>query len=154
MGNHYANVTVYNVTQEKIVDYLSSLKRTAFISPTINKFTVIYDRDISADCNEKLFPVSQISNFFNCAVMAAYLHDSSEFGYKLYLNGESIDTYNSDCVENEAVSKYDKAKKITEIFECSDRLLAIDNILSKSSALSTETLINYLDNYDKFGVDI
>jgi hypothetical protein len=79
MGNHYANVIAYNVTQEKIVDYLSILKRTAFVSPCVNKFTIIYDRDIYADFNEKLFPVSQISKFFNCAVMAVYLHDGSQF---------------------------------------------------------------------------
>lgn len=153
MGNHYSNVVVYDVSQKQLFDYLSSLNRVGFISPAINKFTVIYDQDINADCNEEVFLLSQLSEILNCALMAAYLYDGSQFGYKIYKKGKLIDSYITDNVFHTVIRKEDKAKKISEIFECSDKLQEIVNILSKPISVYADNLIDYLSNYYEFGIE-
>jgi hypothetical protein len=153
MGNHYSNIVVYDVTQEQLFDRFSSLNRVGFLSPTINRFTAIYDRDVHADFNEKLFSLSQLSEFLNCAVMATYLCDGSQFGYKIYLKGQFVDEYITDKPLNTVVNKEDKAKKLSEIFECPHRLQEIMKILSKPISVLADNLIDYLNNYYEFGIE-
>ncbi|BAY83341.1 hypothetical protein NIES267_28280 [Calothrix parasitica NIES-267] len=51
MGNRYANLTLYGVKQDDLVDYLSRLGFDSYVSPTENKFTTMYDSsfEVNAD---------------------------------------------------------------------------------------------------------
>jgi hypothetical protein len=150
MGNHYSNIVVYNVDRVQLINYLSTLHRTAFISPTVNKFIAIYDRDISASFQEHLFSIKGLTKNLDCDAIAAYLHDGTEFGYKLYSRGEIVDTYVSVCPESVIINQHDRAKKIVKMFECQTNWRQILKILS--NPISPVTISHY-DNYYRFGIE-
>ncbi len=130
MGNHYANIVLYNVDRSALIDCLSNLGRTAFISPIVNKFIAIYDRDISADFSEHLFPISRLTELFDCGAIAAYVHDGTEFGYKLYSCGKIIDTYTSACPDLPITIEENRVRRIVKLFECENNWRQIAKILS------------------------
>jgi hypothetical protein len=43
MGRQYANITLFGIEQDSLLDYLTSLDCNSYVSPTENNYTVMYD---------------------------------------------------------------------------------------------------------------
>lgn len=96
MGLFYSNFTLRGPRQDSVLQELRSLARTAFVSPTHEGLTTVYDReseDQSLDVIEGLG--SQLSKALNCSVLAVVLHDDDVLYYWLFRDGEISHDYNS-----------------------------------------------------------
>lgn len=135
MGNKYSNVTVYGPTQAEVVAALDNLGHRAFVAPSMNRFTVVYDEDKWQELNrDKSYNRSlsgeerehlkralmavpfDLSTELQCAVFAVTNFDDDVLSYDLIINGRSLDTYHSTGIF-EAASEYEAAM---EVFEDSD----------------------------------
>ncbi len=75
---------------------LSQLNRNAFVSPTINGHTVVYDQE----CDEQNFDIIEefgckLTETLSCAALAAVLHDDDVLYLWLFERGQISDHYNS-----------------------------------------------------------
>jgi hypothetical protein len=96
MGNFYTNITLKGPQQEQILEYLSSLKRSAGVSPTINRLSVVLDeRSDSQDTDELEGLSADLSSKFDCVALAVLNHDDDILLYRLYKSGQLIDSYDS-----------------------------------------------------------
>jgi len=43
MGTKYSNITLHKVKQDELLEYLAEINHNAYVSPTINHFTTLYD---------------------------------------------------------------------------------------------------------------
>src|SRR6185369_7692027 len=96
MGLFYSNFTLFGPTQQDVLETLHTLKRTAFVSPTENGFTTIYDRE----SDEQDFDVieqlgCQLCESLARPVLAVVLHDDDVLFYWLFRNGAVSHSYNS-----------------------------------------------------------
>ena len=64
MGCRYANLALYGITQDELVEYLSSIGQDSYVSSTQNQFTVIYDSsfEISPGNLKNNNDLAQLSN--------------------------------------------------------------------------------------------
>jgi hypothetical protein len=96
VGFFYSNITLKGPTQEQLATYLRLQQRDAYVSPTVNDITVVYDReceDLKADVLHTV--ASHLSRAFECPALVAYLFDDDVLWYALYQHGHCVDTYNS-----------------------------------------------------------
>src|SRR5579885_624820 len=96
MGSFYTNITLKGPSQEQVAAYLCERRRDAYVSPTINGVTIVYDREADEQLPGVLDSVSaDLSSTFHCPAWWTLLHDSDVFLYALYVDGVRIDEYNS-----------------------------------------------------------
>lgn len=121
MGIRYSNITLQGVSQNELVNYLSNIKFDAYVSPTVDEYTVLYDLasigyphklpkyiqqeyNFSSLCKRYLSPqqaimaclCSHLSRKFNCSTLAIYVLDGITFWYHLSQNGYLLDEYITD----------------------------------------------------------
>lgn len=96
MGHFYTKIILQGLNQESLADYLNSINRKTYVSPTINGFTVVYDCK-SEDTSQELFQLTyQLSSVFGCPALAILVHDDLILHYELYQAGKIKDEYISD----------------------------------------------------------
>ena len=96
MGLFYTNIALLGANQAQVAQYLKQAKRTAYVSPTVNGFTVVYDKETEDQDTRILTDVAcRLSKKFKCATLAALVHDSDVFAYWLCESGKLKDKYNS-----------------------------------------------------------
>lgn len=119
MGIQYSNITLHGVNRETSIDYLSQINRDAYVSPTINEFTTIYDKaadgpdwkaitqlvklDSKAKVIRRLYGYGtyfalvclarHLSEKFSCSALAVHVYDGSILWYHLSQNGKMLDEY-------------------------------------------------------------
>lgn len=94
MGNFYANVTVSGGSQNEIAGFLGNNGFSAYISPTVNNFTTIYEEQSDFQIIPILNQLAQtLSEEFRCAALAVMNHDDDILTYSLFQNGELVDEY-------------------------------------------------------------
>jgi hypothetical protein len=118
MGLRYSNITLQGVSQEDLVTYLSNTGLDAYLSPTINQYTILYD--IASTGYPYNIPISirreenlqsfldkykdgqiaamvclscHLSKKFSCSVLAVSAISSLTFWYHLSQNGLMLDEY-------------------------------------------------------------
>lgn len=114
----YSNITLYGVHQKELVDYLSNIRLDAYVSPTVNGFTVLYDlatigypnklpKCVQSDSHinallrqygnsQQAAMVglsSHLSKKFTCSVLAVFVIDSLTLWYHLSQNSQMLDEY-------------------------------------------------------------
>jgi hypothetical protein len=96
MGLFYTNVILYKVQQQSVANFLSKQGRSAYVSPTLHDFTVVYDKE-TEDQDIKILKqlCASLTKKFECAAWASLIHDSDVYMYWLYHNGKLLDAYNS-----------------------------------------------------------
>jgi hypothetical protein len=96
MGLFYSNFTVYGPDQPQVVDILRDFGRTAFVSPKVDGFTTIYDRETEDQDFEVIERVGlEFSRRLECPVLGVVLHDDDVLYLWLFREGEVRDFYNS-----------------------------------------------------------
>lgn len=96
MGNFYVNITLNGPKQKELVDKLKSLHRTAFVSPTVNNTTTVYDAECDTQDTNAISKLSKkLSSNFSCPAWAVLNHDDDVLAWELYENGKLIDEYDS-----------------------------------------------------------
>jgi hypothetical protein len=125
MGIHYSNITLQGVSQSELATYLSDIGLDAYISPTINRYTVLYDVastgypdkiPLPIQCEENLRSLlhqyrdgqlavticlsSHLSRKFSCSILAVCVTSSLTLWYHLSQNGLMLDEYLTEANRN------------------------------------------------------
>jgi hypothetical protein len=96
MGAFYTNITLHGPDQEQVIQCLTQMKRTAYVSPTVDGYTVVYDEETENQDDADLMGLaSQLSRALDCPAFAALVHDSDIFAYWLFQEGTLLDEYDS-----------------------------------------------------------
>lgn len=91
VGNWYANISMWGVTQDDVLGALRELGRTAFVSPKKRGYVVIYDsscRRMDGDDSEAL--ASELTRRFNTVALIALNADDDELWLCAYRSGEKV----------------------------------------------------------------
>lgn len=126
MGVQYGNFTLYRVEQDELFEYLSKIGRDAYVSPTMNKFTTVYDKagcGLNREDIAKLIKLDSrtrsilnqyrgdpysglvclarhLCEKFSCPALAVHVYDGDIFWYHLCQNGEMLDEYTTHGDDN------------------------------------------------------
>lgn len=96
MGSFYTNITLRGPDQDAVVNYLRALHRKAYVSPTLNGITVVYDQECEVQDPQILDSLAgQLSREFKCVAWVVANYDDDILSYKLYQSGYPIDEYDS-----------------------------------------------------------
>ena len=97
MGNFYKNVTVKGPAREAILAWLRQEHRTAYVSPTLDGCTVIFDRrcDGEATPDELRDLTLSASKALGCAAIGAAVYDEDVLLLSVAEKGEARFTYAS-----------------------------------------------------------
>ena len=96
MGNFYCNFTTHGPTHEEVIRVLNERGRTAFVSPTVDKNTIVYERSSNRLDEAEIDAVGGLlSAGLGCAVLAVAIADDSELWAGLYKGGNRTTGYYS-----------------------------------------------------------
>ncbi len=96
MGNFYTNITLLGPDQDQVVEYLSQQRLSAYVAPTDERATVVYEKQCETQKTEILEGLaSRLAAHFNCPALAVLNHDDDILLYWLYGNKGLLDQYNS-----------------------------------------------------------
>ncbi len=133
MGLFYQNLTVFDPPRESLVTTLKELKRTAYLSPTLHGYTVVYDKAIAGKPQVIEEVGTELTSRLKCAALAAMLHDDDVLYLWLFHNGTLCDSYDS-CpnyfVQAEPVPpRGGDSEMICLAFKRPDRIRAVKQLL-------------------------
>jgi hypothetical protein len=97
MGNSYANITVSGPPQADVVAVLQAHDRHAYVTPTLNGITIVFDR-ASEDSGrpEELGDLAMtLSQDLRCPALATAVFDDDVLLLGLYDRGAQVGEYNS-----------------------------------------------------------
>lgn len=95
MGTFYVNHTV-RASQDRVIDLLKKERRTALVSPTIDGYTVVCDRQCDEQDPAAITQLGQrLSALLGAPVLAVLNHDDALLSYWLFKQGQLIEEY--DC---------------------------------------------------------
>jgi len=96
MGLFYTNMTLFRPARSALVADLRRLERSAFISPTVDGHTVVFDEQIEDQDTDAIEELGvAISKGLSCCAMTAVLHDDDVLYLWLFQKGKQLDHYNS-----------------------------------------------------------
>jgi hypothetical protein len=96
MSLFYTTFTTYGPDATKVVAALEKLSRGAFVSPTVERYTVIYDQETEEQDFDEIEKLGKkLSEACEAPVLGAALHDDDVLYLWLFQNGEKADFYNS-----------------------------------------------------------
>jgi len=100
MGNFYTNVTLLGPGREEVAEFLRQRRWTAYVSPTADRQTVVYDALADEQDTSRLARVArELSERFACPALAVLNHDDSELWLELYERGARTAAYDSSSGE-------------------------------------------------------
>jgi hypothetical protein len=138
MGSFYTNITLQGPGQDEVAEALGAMGRSAYVSPTLDTFTVVFDGECEMQDDRILRRLTaELTKRFACAALAVINHDDDILWYMLYTNGEQIDEYNSypDYFEPQEPppSKGGDPASLIEAFGASADADEIERVLRASS---------------------
>ena len=100
MGNFYTNVTVLGPGREEVAEFLRQRRWSAYVSPTRERQTVVYDALADEQDTDRLARVARdLSERFSCPAFAVLDHDDSELWFELYERGARTAAFDSSSGE-------------------------------------------------------
>jgi hypothetical protein len=134
MGLFYTNITLYKAQQHKVASLLNKLNRTAYISPPVRGFTVVYDKETEDQDLDVLMKLAvKITKKLKCVALASLVIDSDVYIYCLYDTGRLLDVYDSvpgyfDPKAGCSPPEGGDVKKLCEAFEKPDAFSEVSRI--------------------------
>jgi hypothetical protein len=96
MGNLYTNFAVHGADPSRVMTALRSRGRSAYVGPTANGTTMVYDSDTEGqDVGEIAGLGAALSGHLDCPVLACLNHDDDVLHYWLFRGGALVDEYDS-----------------------------------------------------------
>src|SRR5262245_35082797 len=95
MGAFFTNITLSGPSQDEVASALRAERRSAFVSRTTNGRTVVFDEASEEQGAAQGELAARLSKRFECAALAALVHDSDFLMMDLFESGRAIDRYNS-----------------------------------------------------------
>lgn len=97
MGNFYKNVTLRGPSREGVISALEQLGRVAYVSPTRDGFTTVFDLDADEvdDPSELGDLALTLSENLRCVSLAAAVYDDDVLLLGVYSSGKQEGEYNS-----------------------------------------------------------
>lgn len=96
MGLFYTTFTTFGPNASVVAAALKKLRRNAFISPTVERYTVVYDQTTEEQDSAEIEKLGMtLSEACDAPVLGAVLHDDDVLYLWLFQRGEQIDFYNS-----------------------------------------------------------
>jgi hypothetical protein len=96
MGTTYANITLKGPKAQDVLQELGNQGRSAFVSPTEDSLTTVYEMDSDEGDSIILTDLAEdLSGYFGCPALAVHVENEELFRYWLYSDGELIDSYKS-----------------------------------------------------------
>jgi hypothetical protein len=96
MGLFYANLTVSGAVRPALLTALRRLRRTAFVSPTVHGYTVVFDQALDEQDFGAIERLGQaLTEVLSCPALAAVLHDDDVLYLWLFQKGRVRDRYDS-----------------------------------------------------------
>lgn len=106
MGTMYANITLKGPQAQDILQELGNQGRSAFVSPTEEDCTTIYEMDSDEGDATLLTDLAEdLSGYFGCPALAVQTSNEELFRYWLYSDGELLDAYTSPAPSMDAEGK-------------------------------------------------
>lgn len=106
MGTTYANITLKGPQARDILQELGNQGRSAFVSPTADGLTTIYEMDSDEGGAVILTDLAEdLSGYFGCPALAVRVESEELFHYWLYSDGELLDSYTSPAQPTDAEGK-------------------------------------------------
>ncbi len=152
MGTIYANITLKGPQAQDILQELGNQGKSAFVSPTEDGLTTVYEMDSDESDPSVLTDLAEdLSGYLGCPALAVKTLDEELFCYWLFSDGELVDTYKSvaQTLDNAVKTKSAggrpellaqlfntdvTSEEISEILHCPDQdcgfSLAVDRHLS------------------------
>jgi hypothetical protein len=180
MGNYYSNITLYKAEQEELTNYLSNKRVEAYVSPTINNYTIVYldylkyskVKDFIPNTREiwdtygsnqatLIILASHLSQRFYCSALSVCVDNDYGFWYHLNKNGERLDEYYTHAYSSWVAGmpilsssttsiKGGNARVICNAFEKQDKILDAEIILHSPNGDNTEDEILNIHRYQDF----
>lgn len=98
MGSFYTNVTVRGAAQPAIIEVLRELGRRAIVTPAVNGFTTVCDKESESQDQHILGSVAlTLSARLQCPAWAVLNHDDDVLWYQLYDRADLADEYVSSA---------------------------------------------------------
>ena len=135
MGLFYTNMTVYRPLRRSLLGVLRQLGRTAFVGPTIDGHTVVFDRAIDEQGAPAIGLLGRsLTKALSCSALAALLEDDDVLYLWLFCRGRLRDSYNScpgyyDDRFAEEPPTGGNAKLICKAFDRLDRQQRVEQLL-------------------------
>lgn len=102
MGSTYSNITLKGPEARDILQELGNQGRSAFVSPTEDGLTTVYEMDSDESGENVLTCLAEdLSGCFGCPALAVQVVDDDVFRYWLYVDGELSDSYRSPSVSGQ-----------------------------------------------------
>jgi hypothetical protein len=96
VGLFYTTFTTFGPDKIEINTALGKLRRTAFVSPTVERYTVVYDRETEEQDFAEIEKLGKnLSRASGAPALAAALHDDDVLYLWLFQGGAQADFYNS-----------------------------------------------------------
>lgn len=96
MSTNYANITLKGPDAQDIMHELGNLGRSAFITPTVDGLTTVFDMDSDEGDIDALSGLAEdLSGYFGCVALAVQGSDEELLQYWLFADGDLLDSYTS-----------------------------------------------------------
>lgn len=96
MGTTYANIILKGPKAQDILQELGNQGRCAFVTPTEEGLTTVYEMDSDEGETSILTDLAEdLSGYFGCPALAVRTVDEELFRYWFYADGELLDSYKS-----------------------------------------------------------
>ncbi len=145
MAGFYTNVTLKNVAQEEAVEFLRQTGRAAYVSPTVDGLTVVYELECEEQDPEVLAELaSKLSLYFGCPALAVSNRDDYFLSYYLYKAGKLVDEYDSRPEDPDPMAmqlrprKGGDAQKLCAVMGSESPATEVDSILQGVYALAVD----------------
>jgi hypothetical protein len=135
MGLFYTNLTVYRPDRPALLTQLRRLRRTAFLGPTVQGHSVVFDKAIDEQNPGAIERLGQaVTAALSCSALAAGLHDDDVLFLWLFQKGRIRDRYDScpayfDPNAEPRPPAGGNSKRICRAFDCLAQQAQVEQLL-------------------------
>lgn len=105
MESSYSNITLKGPRAADILQELGDQGRSAFVSPTQDSLSTVYDLDSAEEGSSALMELAaNLSEYFGCPALAVQTSDEELFCYWLFTDGQLLDNYQSPAPSMNALA--------------------------------------------------